>query len=174
MLKAAQGKLNLYFDIHQNGGQRIEVATVGLSKEEARFSRKTIANCVMERSPDRPDIAVVDLAIEPLDNLEVGAWAAKTNGILSLAKKSLHFELPADGVMGTESHREIYTAILTELLGQGRDSQSVGKPLTHRKFTAISFPARGCFTSGTQRQFRCTCPSNSRSSDLSKFASYRL
>src|SRR5512135_358790 len=118
VIQAARGKLNLYFDIHQNGGQRIEVATVGVSKEEARFIKESYRELRDRALAGRPDIAVVDLAIEPLDNLEVGAWAAKTNGILRLAKKSLHFELPADGVMGTESHREIYTVILTELLGR--------------------------------------------------------
>ncbi|MGH7794774.1 MAG: hypothetical protein ACREQ2_07735 [Candidatus Binatia bacterium] len=30
-----------------------------------------------------------------LDEIEVGAWAAKANGILAVAKKSLHFALPA-------------------------------------------------------------------------------
>ena len=118
VIKAARGKLDLYFDIHQNGGQRIEVATVGLSMDDARFVKKSYRELRNEKLMDRPDIAVVDLAIEPLDNLEVGAWAAKTIGILSLAKKSLHFELPADGVMGTDSHREIYTQILTELVGK--------------------------------------------------------
>ena len=118
VLTAAQGKLELYFDIHQNGGQRIEVATVGISKDEAKFVKSTYRRLRDEMLANRPDIAVVDLAIEPLDNLEVGAWAAKTIGILSLAKKSLHFELPADGIMGTESQREIYTRILTELVGE--------------------------------------------------------
>lgn len=127
VLQAAQGRLNLYFDIHQNGGQRIEVATVGLSKEEARFIKESYRELRDRALAGRPDIAVVDLAIEPLDNLEVGAWAAKTNGILRLAKKSLHFELPADGVMGTESHREIYTAILTELLGRVVEQMGEGR-----------------------------------------------
>ncbi len=118
VLKAAQGTLNLYIDIHQNGGQRIEVATVGLSMDEARFVKKTYRELRDKVLAVRPDIAVVELAIEPLDSLEVGAWAAKTNGILRLAKKSLHFELPADGIMATDIQREIYTDILTELLGK--------------------------------------------------------
>lgn len=118
VLNAAQGKLNLYFDIHQNGGQRIEVATVGLSEDEARFVKNGYRELRDEALVDRPDITPVDLAIEPLDNIEVGAWAAKTNGILRLAGKSLHFELPADSVMATDSHREIYARILTELIGK--------------------------------------------------------
>jgi hypothetical protein len=118
VLKAAEGRLNLYVDIHQNGGQRIEVATVGLSADEARFVKRTYRELRDRALDDRRDIAVVDLAIEPIDDLEVGAWAAKTDGILRLAEKSLHFELPADGLMATASHRQIYTLILTELLGK--------------------------------------------------------
>jgi hypothetical protein len=60
-------------------------------------------------------MAAVDLAIEPLDELEVGAWPAKETGILKLADKSLHFELPADGVMGSEEHRRVYSIVLMQL-----------------------------------------------------------
>ncbi|MGE5220085.1 MAG: hypothetical protein ACM3SP_24030 [Chloroflexota bacterium] len=135
VLEAAGGKLNLYFDIHQNGGQRIEVATVGLSREEAKFVKRTYRELRNQLLTDHPHITVVDLAIEPLDDLEVGAWAAKTNGILRLARKSLHFELPADNIMATASQREVYTVILTNLLrkvaarlGDARSLQSAYAP----------------------------------------------
>ena len=72
----------------------------------------------------RRDIAVIELAIEPVDELEVGAWPAKADGILKLAAKSLHFELPADGVMASEEHRRIYTLILTQLLSTVAGSDS--------------------------------------------------
>jgi hypothetical protein len=36
VLKAARGGLALYFDIHQYGGHRIQVATVAVSLEQAR------------------------------------------------------------------------------------------------------------------------------------------
>ena len=65
---------------------------------------------------ERLDIAPVDFAIEPIDDLEVGAWAAKTNGILTLAKQSLHFELPSYGVMSSAHQRNFYTPILAELI----------------------------------------------------------
>jgi hypothetical protein len=60
-------------------------------------------------------MAAVDLAIEPLDELEVGAWPAKETGILKLAYKSLHFELPADGLMGSEEHRRFYSLVLMQM-----------------------------------------------------------
>ena len=42
VLEASRGNLNLYVDIHQNGRQKnIEVATVGISKAQARIIKKT-------------------------------------------------------------------------------------------------------------------------------------
>ena len=116
VLKAAQGNLLLYVDIHQNSGNRIEVASVGFSKTDARFIKDAYRALRDRALAERPDVAIVDLAIEPLDQIEVGAWAAKTNGILTVANRSLHIELPSDGVMASSRQRAIYTSILTELI----------------------------------------------------------
>jgi hypothetical protein len=116
VLAAAGGKLDLYVDIHQNAGTRIEVASVGISSKEAQRIKDTFRLLRDQALAGRQDIAVVELAIEPVDELEVGAWPAKADGILKLAAKSLHFELPADEVMASEEHRRIYTFIITQLL----------------------------------------------------------
>ena len=116
VLSAARGKLALYIYIHQNGGSRIEVATVGVSRAEARFIRDLYRALRDQALATSPDVTAVDLAIEPLDELEIGAWATKTNGILTVPARGLHFELPADGVMGSARHREIYTRIVGELI----------------------------------------------------------
>jgi len=118
VMKAAQGKLALYFDFHQNGGTRIEVATTGISPSEARLIKSKYLMLRNKALGGREDLAVVDLAIEPLDVLEVPAWAAKNHGILGAAKKSLHLELPSDGLMGSARHRKIYTQILAELINE--------------------------------------------------------
>jgi hypothetical protein len=118
VLRAAAGKLDLYVEIHQNNGARIEVATVGLSPGEARLIKEKFRSIRDRTLAQRDEIAVVDLAIEPIDELEVGAWPAKTDGILTLAAKSLHFELPADGVMGSELHRIVYALILARLFDE--------------------------------------------------------
>jgi hypothetical protein len=118
VLSAAGGNLDLYIDIHHNEGSRIEVATVGLSKQEARVV-KNVYRAVRDQSlAGHPDIFVVELAIEPLDVIEVGAWAAKTNGILTVANRSLHFELPANAVISSARRREIYTLVLARLIGK--------------------------------------------------------
>lgn len=118
VIKAARGNLDLYIDIHQTNGSRIEVATVGISENEARLIKSTYLSLREKALDKRLDLAVVDLAIEPLDLLEVPAWAAKSNGILAVPKKSLHFELPSDGFMGSASHRKIYTRVLAELVNE--------------------------------------------------------
>jgi len=123
VLNAAQEKLGLYIDIHQNGGERIEVATVGVSKDEARMIKETFHALRDEALADRPEIAPVDLAIEPIDQLDVGAWAAKGSGILTVAKRSLHFELPGN-LLASARHRGVYTKILAGLI------QKIARPAT--------------------------------------------
>ena len=116
VLSVAGGNLELYIDIHQNSGTHIEVATAGLSREEARIIKDTYLAARDQARAGRRDIAVVDLAIEPLDRIEVGAWAAKVNGILGVASRSMHFELPADSVMSSVRQRRMYTLILGQMI----------------------------------------------------------
>jgi hypothetical protein len=116
VLGAVGGDLDFYVDIHQNTGQRIEVATVGISRDVARAIKKTFLALRDAALAERMDIAPVDLAIEPIDDLQVGAWTARTNGILTLAKQSLHFELPSHGLMSSARQRNFYTPILAELV----------------------------------------------------------
>ena len=84
----------LYFDIHQYGGRRIQVATVGIAIEEAKAIKIIYQKIRDEILVNNPDVDPVALLIEPLDAIEIGAWPVKANGILTVANKSLHFELP--------------------------------------------------------------------------------
>jgi len=117
--KASQNEIGLYIDVHQNGRQsNIEVATVGISRDEASLIKKTYREIRDRLLEDAPAVAAVDLLIEPLDKIEIGAWGAKTHGILSVAKKSLHFEFPLYGTLGSSEARKRYTEILAALLDQ--------------------------------------------------------
>jgi hypothetical protein len=119
VFEAVQQDLNLYIDIHQNGRQKnIEVATVGISKGQARVIRETYRDARDEVLKHTTGVAPVDLMIEPLDAVEIGAWAAKAGGILSVARKSLHVELPMNPTLGSPKARNAYTAILTILLNR--------------------------------------------------------
>ena len=117
VLEGSRGGLELYIDVHQyNTDSKIQVATVGISQREAGIIKKSYRG-IRDRTLKRhSDIPAVDLLIEPLDEVEIGAWAAKTEGILGLAKKSLHFELPSHQVLSSNEAREAYTRILAALL----------------------------------------------------------
>ncbi|MBI2349765.1 MAG: hypothetical protein HYV05_14075 [Deltaproteobacteria bacterium] len=117
VLKGSGGGLELYVDIHQyNTDSKIQVATLGISQREAEIIKKSYRGIRDRTLKRRADIPAVDLLIEPLDEVDIGAWAAKTEGILGLAKKSLHFELPSHQVLSSNEAREAYTAILATLL----------------------------------------------------------
>jgi hypothetical protein len=119
---AAQGPLNLYLDIHQTDGiNEINVATVNVSKQQARMIKETYRALRDRLACDHPRIPQVDMSIEPVDEVEIGAWAAKTNGILSVAKRSLHFELPIAFALQTAGMRAFYTQVLTQLAGHVPD-----------------------------------------------------
>jgi hypothetical protein len=123
VLEASQQNLDLYIDIHQNGRRAsIEVATVGITKPEAaliKYNYEKIRHQVLKRFPG---VAPVDLLIEPLDEIEIGAWAAKAQGILAVAARSLHVELPLYDTLGSANARQAYADILTFLL---RETTSV-------------------------------------------------
>lgn len=119
VFRVARGPLDLYIDIHQNSDvDDIDVATVGISREEAqaiKFAYKRIRDMVLQ---DFPGVAKVKLVIEPVDQVTIGAWAAKDHGILRLAKRSLHFELPSHRVFSRDTARRAYRKILAELILQ--------------------------------------------------------
>jgi hypothetical protein len=56
--------------------------------------------------------------IEPIDSIEIGAWAAKAQGILGLAQKALHFEFPLYATLDSSKARDAYKDILTLLLNR--------------------------------------------------------
>jgi len=118
VVEAARGSLDLYIDIHQNAGQpNIEVATVGISKRQAEIIKQTFREIRDRRLREHRRITRVDLAIEPLDQIEIGAWAAKSQGILSVARRSLHFELPAGRILWNAHTRALYSRVFVELVG---------------------------------------------------------
>ena len=98
---AAAGKpLRLYVEIHGNSrvesSGHIELATTGVSTDEARRIKDAYAAGsvrVRKNVPDFPDIA---LLIEPVDRVYFTASCTKREGALAgeVASRTLHFELP--------------------------------------------------------------------------------
>ncbi|SRR6266542_680086 len=115
VFEAARGPLDLYIDMHQNSSEgNIDVATLGISHEQAKVIKIAYQEIRDRVLREAPDVTKVNLIIEPLEQVAIGAWAAKDHGILRLAKRSLHFELPAQHLFYRESARRAYTKILAE------------------------------------------------------------
>ena len=115
VLEAAGKPLGLYIDIHEYApGKKIQVATCGLSRAAARFIKSHYQKIRNQRVP--PGMPAVDLDIEPLDPIELRALAAKSYGILAIARKSLHFELPEQPLLSRSQARIAYAEVISELL----------------------------------------------------------
>jgi hypothetical protein len=109
--------LNLYIDMHQNGEvDDIDVATVGITRPQAEAIKMTYGQIRDRVLRDFPDVVKANLVIEPVDQVAIGAWAAKEDGILKLAKRSLHFEMPSHRVFYGNKARRAYRKIIAELM----------------------------------------------------------
>ena len=117
VLKAAGGALDLYIDLHENGfDDDIDVATLGISGADARGVKDAYREIRDHLIQLRPGLPKVDMAIEPIDKVTFTARVAKEQGILRLAKRSFHFEMPTHRLFYDQRVRHAYTEILSELI----------------------------------------------------------
>lgn len=117
VLEAAAGELTLYVDVHRyNTGSRIQVATVGIGRDEARILKTRYYEIRDRYLLGQPAVPAADFAIEPLEEVAMRASGAKSEGILSVARKGLHFELSSRTVFATAEARALYTRIIADLL----------------------------------------------------------
>ena len=122
VLDAAGGDLRLYIDVHQYGADTtIQIATVGVSLEQARKLKESYQIIRDRLLKNVPGADPVELMIEPLDSVEVGAWPAKDSGLLSVARRSLHIELPLNSALRSDKSRSVYTRIMAELVKRAAD-----------------------------------------------------
>jgi hypothetical protein len=116
VVDGAEDALKLYIDVHRHDtDSRIQVATVGVSVADASFIKGTYRAIRDNALKLNRDVARVELVIEPLDTIEIGAWPAKSRGILTAARKSLHVELPGSNLLASAKARAVYAAILADL-----------------------------------------------------------
>lgn len=123
--EAAQGPLRVYVEIHGNGHQettrRVEIATVGVSMEEA-WRIKTLLELVRDAHLRRRSDAVkLEILVEPVDTLRYGASATKSIGALGRSERALHIELPKSA---RTTYRDVYAALLGDFLRQWADLQA--------------------------------------------------
>jgi hypothetical protein len=115
--EAAGGALRFYTEIHGNnrGGAagRIEIATVGVDREDAlrlRALLELIRDAHLRVAPQAPRLEV---RMEPVDQLTYAASGAKRVGILRLPERGLHIELPR---AARREWQAVYTGILADFL----------------------------------------------------------
>lgn len=117
--EAAQGALRFYVEVHGNSHPesvgRVEIATVGVSRETA-WRLKTLLELIRDsRLPPEGDVPRLEVWVEPQDPVLYTASGAKQSGILAHAPLALHIELPR---AARTTHREAYTTVLADFLIQ--------------------------------------------------------
>jgi hypothetical protein len=115
----AQGPLELYVEIHGNNhrdaADRIEIATVGVDRDEAMRLRTLLELIRDAHLRTRREAPRLGIFVEPADPLRYGASSAKRDGILRLPRRALHVELPR---AARTDWRELHVAILADFLVQ--------------------------------------------------------
>lgn len=120
--EASQGPLRVYVEVHGNGhldtASRVEIATVGLSPEDA-WQVKTLLELIRDAHlRGRPETPRLEIFVEPVDTLRYSASASKSGGVLGRSEKALHVELPK---VARTTSREAYTDMLADFLSQWAD-----------------------------------------------------
>ena len=117
--EAAQGALLLYIEVHGNGHQesagRVEIATVGVSREDA-WRLKTLLELIRDSRLGAGDgVPRLEIRVESVDPLRYTASAAKQRGALAASRRALHIELPRPA---RTTYRDAYTELLADFLTQ--------------------------------------------------------
>jgi hypothetical protein len=117
--EVAQGPIALYTEIHGNNHRgavgRIEVATVGVDRDEALRLRtlfELVRDAHLRVNSEAPRLEIL---VEPADAIRYTGSGAKRDGILRLPQRALHIELPR---AARTAWRETHTAILADFLVQ--------------------------------------------------------
>jgi hypothetical protein len=117
--EVSQGPLRFYAEIHGNNrrdaAERIEIATVGVDREQAVKLRTLLELIRDAHLRARPPALRLEIRVEPADPLVYVASGAKRAGILRLPERALHIELPR---VARHEGRELYTLILSDFLLQ--------------------------------------------------------
>lgn len=117
--EAAQGPLRLYVEVHGNAraesAGRLEIATVGVSRDDA-WRLKTLLELIRDaRLPADGDVPRLDVWMEPIDSLWYTASAAKQSGLMGQTTLAMHIEMPR---AARTTYREVYTTVLADFLIQ--------------------------------------------------------
>ena len=90
---------------------RIEVASGGLSFEQLKFLKEAYT-AIRDRSIKEMPIPVVEIALNPMDDISWNAFGSRNHGVLMLAEKGLILRLPK--VVTLPQIKPVYRDIITE------------------------------------------------------------
>lgn len=117
--EAAQGPVRLLVELHGNArresASRIEIATVGVHREQAWRLRTLwgrIRDAHLSAWPGAPRL---EIAVEPEDRVYFSATGAKEAGVLRLPERGLHIELPR---VARTRWRAAHVAILSQFVSE--------------------------------------------------------
>jgi len=115
--EVARGPIRLLVELHGNARPestgRIEIATVGVDRQQAwrlRTLFELIRDAHLRASPETPRLEIL---VEPIDRLHLNATGAKEIGVLRLPQQALHIELPR---AARTQERGAYVEILADFL----------------------------------------------------------
>lgn len=117
--EVARGPIRLFVELHGNARQesagRIEIATVGVDRQQA-WQLRTLFELIRDAHlRARPEAPRLEILVEPLDRLHLNATRAKQIGVLRLPQQAFHIELPRVArIQGREAYVEILAEFLTE------------------------------------------------------------
>jgi hypothetical protein len=116
--EAARGPLELYVEVRgdedaERAG-RVEIATVGLDREET-WRLKTLFELIRDARVDGRAAPRLEVRVEPPDPRPATASAAPPFGASVSPRRALRIELPR---LARTTHREIYTELLGDFLVQ--------------------------------------------------------
>lgn len=126
VLESGGQKLALYIEIHCNThpatGGMIEVATKGVSREQAVLLKRVYFEVrdkmVSEGTPR------VGLKIEPVDQIYMAAQSAKMSGALGLAPVAIHIEIPGPitklSADENDPYRKVFASFLRDTIASLR------------------------------------------------------
>jgi F0F1-type ATP synthase gamma subunit len=118
VLRACDGNLNLYVEVHGNEhpelSRRIEVATWNVSQTQVRRLKTNYKEILNMHCPHLK-AKRVGMWVEGVNPIEKRAWANKLFGVLPLAKSALHFEVPMTAREDLEVQNDVVT-VLSEVI----------------------------------------------------------
>jgi hypothetical protein len=140
LLSAGRGPLKFYVGVSISGDERntgsIEAAASGISFEQLK-ALKSAFNRIRDRELKGGDVAKVDIALDPMDDISWNTTGVKNHGVLMFAEKGFVLRLPK--TLARAPAKDAYIKILTEWVSEAL-SVAMHNPARLPEFRAEFMP----------------------------------